>query len=110
MIARVSGTKIASHSRIRILLSRFCKFLRHCSPGFYRALNQTTGDLYTYATVSILSSARHAHGKRRAAEQTCAHRIFHTPSRYCGGRTLRRLGTNGVWFDLDSYQVTHGPP
>jgi hypothetical protein len=36
-------------------------------------LNQTSGDSYTGSTVPELNSVRHAHGKRRAAGQACAH-------------------------------------
>src|SRR5216684_8251088 len=51
-------------------------------------LNQTSGDSYTGSTVPEFSSVRHAHGKRRATVQACAQ------------RTLRRLCTNVMWFDL----------
>src|SRR5713226_3088548 len=51
-------------------------------------LNQTSGDSYTGSTVPELSSVRHAHGNRRAAVQACTQ------------RTLRRLCTNVMWFDL----------
>ena len=51
-------------------------------------LNQITGDSYTGSTAFKLSSVRYAHGKRRTAGQTCAQ------------RTLRRLCTNVMCFDL----------
>src|SRR5436190_23495214 len=36
-------------------------------------LNRTLQDSYTCSTVPAFSSVRHAHGKRRAERQTCAH-------------------------------------